>query len=464
MIRLNITDPNDDELSIPVRRNFVVQGTINGRVPEDAKLKVELFNDNDVLVRFVHTEIKNNKNIYTRHHYLTKCPRQEDPNDEKLINFGFPELIVKDLDKPLESLRDATIKCFFNNDCFKAIIVSASDILHGLEFGDGLSYCDENGNPYDYLQEGDYVIKVTLSNSSNKELASTFKRIKIETIKEAIIYRYSPKAHRLRMQEWGKTNGYFMESNLVCGYLDQYTDDWHYHMGLLKMYRANDIATYIHAKAHMFVYLIEEDSTSYKCELAYYQKNNLVSNPDKFVAYHYDIGEAKLKRTDGMIIEFKDNLEIYRIDEVNELAKENYFNLNEESLIDTHFIDYQVHTNRIAITGVLKPLQLDQSHFSLTYDNTYSITNKPAKIIYTIDDGKTIKKEERTLGLERYLNKSLGSSLYEFYNIFEIESDINVSINVLDEYGKELDYHTEFKIHFTNNEAPITPGSDNEAL
>lgn len=464
MTKISITIPSDKESSIPIRRNFVVQGRINGRVPNDAKFRIELFDSNNVLVRHVHTEIKNNTNVFTKYHFLTKCPRSEDPDDKKLISFGFPELIVEDINNPLASLKNATIKCFFNDKCFKAIIVSATDILHGLELDDGIGYLDENGNPYDYLKQGDYKIRCLLIDSRNRVIASDIKNIKIEEKKDTIIYRYSPKEHRERMYEWADLNGYCSSSDLIAGYLDQYTDTWNYHMGLLKMYRANDIASYKYSKTHMFVYLIEEDSTSYKCELAYLQKNKLVQDPNRFTAYHYDIGEARLKEIEGKIVEFKNNIEIYRIDEVNELAKENFFNLNEESIIDFHHNDYVVHTNKIAIAGAIKPLQQNPQDFSLTYDNTYDISNRPTKIVYKIEDGIGILKEEREFGLERYLDKSLGSSVLEFYNIFNIKSDVKITIDVYDGYGDKMDYQLEFNVHLTNNEAPITPGSDNEAL
>lgn len=464
MSKLFITIPSDTESSISIRRNFVVQGTISGKVPDDSRFIVELFDSNNNLVRHVHTETKNNTNVFTKYLFLTKCPRNEDPNDEKLIAFGFPELIVEDINNPLASLKNATIKCFFNDNCFKAIIVSATDILHGLEFEDGMGYLDEFGNPYEYLKKGEYKLRCSLIDSRDKVIASDVKYIKIEEKKNSIIYRYSPKEHRERMYEWAKETGYCASSDLLPGYLDQYTDSWNYHMGLLKMYRANDIAAYKYSKNHMFVYLIEEDSTSYKCELAYLQKNKLVADPNRFTAYHYDIGEAKLKETEGKIVEFKNNIEIYRIDEVNDLAKENFFNLNEESLIDSHFTDYEVHTNQIAIAGAIKPLQLNPQDFSLTYDNTYDITNKPTKIVYTIDDGIGIIKEERTFGLERFLDKSLGSSVLEFYNVLKIRTDVKITIKVYDSYGDEMDYHSEFVVHFTKIEAPITPDSDNEAL
>ena len=109
---------------------------------------------------------KNNKNLYLYYPGLTAYPDEIDPGRRGILDFGFPELMVRDIDNPLESFRDATIKCWYTDRQYKAVIVSASGKEQGRVFEDGV------------------------------------------------------------------------------GYLDAYMGKWLYHMGLLPMYRSNDIALY----------------------------------------------------------------------------------------------------------------------------------------------------------------------------------------------------------------------------
>ena len=201
-------------------------------------------------------------------------------------------------------------------------------------------------------------------------------------------------------------------------------------MGILPYYRSNDIAVYANAKVHMFVYLCDPGSTSYETELAYLQTKGQVEDKEMFKAYHYDIGEALLGKgkpyeRNGKICEFgDDDLWLYRIEEVNEKAKENVFDLSEETILDVHYDVKQVSVkagSRIAISGVVKPWQLKKEDVILKDDNTYEIHHEVSKIHYTIFDGEKTLEEKRSLLMERIDETSIGRSVYEFYNLFEIK-------------------------------------------
>ena len=463
-IDLIITIPSKEKPFIEYGRHFNVQGRIihNNSIPDDAILTVKLLDSNGKLLRQVSQNKKNNNNLYLDHPDLTLYPEEMDPGYEKLLDFGFPELLVKDLDKPSDSFNDATIKCWYSDDEFKAMIVSGTSRKQGRIFDDGISFVDEKGNAYEILEKGEYTIEVELSDNTGNLLAYISKPITIGKRESQSIVRFNPLAHRAKMIEWSRKMHFEIVDDTFPGYLEPYLGTWMYHMGLLPLYRANDIELYRDIPVHMFVYLTDPSSTSYETELAYLQSQNIIGNPDYFHAYHYDIGEAILGKDkkyerQGQILEFKDNeyLSLYRIDVVNDKAKENSFNLNEETIEDIIYdldnISIQAGST-IAITGVVKPWQIDPKYFHLRKDNTYEINNSVNKLIYRIDDGKTTKEECRALLMERIDRKSLGYSVYEFYNLFKIDSslkgkDLKLTVVACDLDGEKAEAIKQVKIH-----------------
>lgn len=459
--RLDITIPSQTYPLVEYRRDFAVQGKLEGAIFDGMILTVELFDDGGKLVRKVTNNKKNDERIYLDHPALTTYKEELDPGKEKLKAFGFPELLVKDLDDPLTSLADASIKCFYKDDSFKAIIVSGSDVTHGRIRESGMDYHDENGQPYESLKEGDYLLRVSLCDRDGNVLADDEKRIKIAIRKEAAIVRFNPVAHRQRMNEWCKENNFTIINDPLPGYLDPYLGKWYYHMGLLPYYRSNDLAVYAQAQVHMFVYLCDPHSTSYETELAYLQLEKRVGDDRWFKAYHYDIGEAILGKgkgfeRQGKILEFGKDEVLYlcRIDEVNEKAKENYFDLSEEGLIGSYYENRNIKVkvnSKIGIMGVVKPQQLDPEDLCFTAENICVFHNEINRIRYEIDDGLSVRCEERRLLMERYDEEPIGSSVYEFYHIFAFDEKDKGKIfifkaKVLDRNDKEYGVTQEFKI------------------
>lgn len=425
---IKITVPSMHERIIVPHKSFRVEGTFDGEIQDSYQLKIELLDDKNNVVRHVYSNTKNNHNIYF-HPELTKYV-DEDLDNKKLKEFGFPELIVKDINKPLDSFKDATIKCFFNDSIFKAVITNET---HGYYLDDGVNFTDENNNEYKSLQEGNYKIVAKLLDG-NDVISKDEVDIKIGKLNNSLICRFNPKSHKEKVIKWADENKFSTLRDPAVGYLDSYLGEWKYHMGLLKMYRANDVVLYVNSNVHMFIYCIDETSTSYITELAYLQKHNLVN--DKVNAYYYDLGEAQLLNRKANIYKFNDEcINVCRVDVVNKLAKDNYFNLNEESLINTYNIrgtrtlNIDEDINRIGIYGVLKPIQFDGDNFILNKDNTYDCRQYYDKIIYTING----KEYERKVGLSRYDNKDIGNSVFEFYNVFDIDDKVlDIEIKVYD--------------------------------
>lgn len=461
---LTIELPSGEQPLVEYGRHFNVHGEIKHEkeLPEDAVLTVRLLDSKGEVLRYALQNRKNNHNLYVYHPDLTAYPEEMDPKRKGIYDFGFPELLVKDMDNPMDSIKDATIKCWYSDNYYKAVIPSGTGTKQGMIFDDGVGFLDENGEPYPMLEMGDYQIEVELKASSGEILARAIKNIQIGKRESQAIVRFNPPEHKSKMIKWCRDNRYSVIKDLLPGYLDSYTGTWLYHMGLLKMYRANDIALYKDVPVHMFVYLIDPSSTSYETELAYLQTRRVIDDPKMFCAYHYDIGEALVGKGRayeryGKIVEFHEDeyLALCRVDVVNDKARENVFNLNEKAVTAMYFDINEVTVtagDTIAISGVVKPWQLDPKDFKLKSDNTYEIGDSVQELHYEIDDGETVKTQKRSLLMERIDKKPIGKSVYEFYNLFFIDPSwegkkLTIKVTPCDKCGEKKNASKKLTIH-----------------
>ena len=327
-IRLEITDPSEEDSIVDYRRHISVQGRIlyetgsgeetgkgepgegtvesgpgedgswtpEGRIPLGAGFTFLLKNEKGDVLREVGTDTKNNRNIYAYHPLLTTYPEEMDPGRRDFVAYGFPPLVVKSIASPMESLRDASIKAWFSDQEFKAMFVAATDMEHGLIFDDGMGFLGADGQPLDLLPEGNYVIEVLLRDEEGTELAIATRKIRIGSYPDVAIVRFNPPSHKARMLEWFKTKNIHVLNDLIPGYLDSYLGPWLYHKGLLPMYLAGDISQYANSVVHMFLYLLDPTSTSYSTELAFLEEQGVVENVERMHFYYYDIGEASLSK------------------------------------------------------------------------------------------------------------------------------------------------------------------------
>ena len=336
-IRLEITDPSEEDSIVEYRRHISVQGRIlyetgsgeetgeggpgegtvesgpgegtgeggpgedgswtpEGRIPLGTGFTFLLKNEKGDVLREVGTDIKNNRNIYAYHPLLTTYPEEMDPGRRDFVAYGFPPLVVKSIASPMESLRDASIKAWFSDQEFKAMFVAATDMEHGLIFDDGMGFLGADGQPLDLLPEGNYVIEVLLRDEEGTELAIATRKIRIGSYPDVAIVRFNPPSHKARMLEWFKTKNVHVLNDLIPGYLDSYLGPWLYHKGLLPMYLAGDISQYANSVVHMFLYLLDPTSTSYSTELAFLEEQGAVENVERMHFYYYDIGEASLSK------------------------------------------------------------------------------------------------------------------------------------------------------------------------
>ncbi len=452
-VRLSITIPSGEDPLVDYGRHFNVQGSIRSdrSLPDDAVFIIRLSDDKGHVLRHVKQHKKDNHNLYLDHPDLTSYPEETDPGRRGIAEFGFPELLVRDIGAPMDSFRDATIKCWYSDTCFKAVIASGTGPEQGRIFDDKVGLTDENGNPYPMLLPGDYLIEAELRTSGGKKIACAQKSIRIGRRRSQAIVRFNPLEHKRNMTRWCKKMGIGIETDVIPGYLDAYKGIWLYHMGLLPMYRANDIEMYKDVPIHMFFYLIDPTSTSYETELAFLQSEGEVKDPSMFHAYHYDIGEAvvgqgKPYERHGKVVEFPSDeyLALCRVDVVNGKAKENVYDLSgkavEQVIFDTDDVTVESGST-IAVTGVVKPWQSDPEDFRLRPDNTYEISDGVSELHYEISDGSEVKRETRKLLMERIDKDSIGTSVYEFYNLFTIDRKykgkvLTIRVTACDKHGE----------------------------
>lgn len=413
--------------------HFCVSGRIlpRGPLPDDASFRVCLYDAAGKLLRHTTSDRKNDMRQFLYHPQLTGYPEELDPGREKLRAFGFPEVLVKDPADPYASMRDSTIKCFFTDDGFKAIIISGTDKAHGMLLDDGIGFTDENGQPYDALPRGKYRLEAALS-VQGRILARADTVITIDPAEDTLICRFNPAAHKTNMWKWSVENGFSMQYDPLPGYLDPYLGKWYYHMGLLPMYRASDIAQYASSRVNMFVYLIDPESTSYSTELAWLQAHGAVGDPDRFRAYCYDIGEAVIgegtaSEMRGRIIPFArdEAVHICRIDTVKDSAEDNVYDLSGKDLLASSPASGTVEIragSRFAVMSVIKPVQLDPAAFSLRPDNTYEIAQSIDTIQYEFTCGDAHETHTRHTGLTRIdaNGENIGSSVFEGRHIFRV--------------------------------------------
>lgn len=440
MIKLEITLPSEEIGFVEYKRSFCVEGNIisDEIIKDNYELLINVFDINNNIVRQVRCN-KKYKDMYLAHPDLIKYKEELDPNLDKLRQFGFPLLVVDDIDNPFESLRKATIKAWYSDDKFKAIIVNASNVENGAIANDGLDLRDDEGKPYTLLEEGKYEIVVSLKDD-DKVLAITKKEFIIGKRSEQLICRFNPISHKNRMIDWIRNKDIAIINDLIPGYLEPYLGKWYYHMGLLTMYRANDLCLFDSANIVMFNYLIDQTSTSYETELGYLESIGVVDDEKRMAVYYYDIGEASIDNTIAKTLKFNKNEygHICRIDEVKNSECENKYYLDRRDAIKSHLnLDDVEVNNTFAIMGIIKPIQLDQNDFVLKNNNTYEMNDYPNIIRYTING----KIYDRYLNMERIESDSIGRSVFEFYNVFEIENEwknniLNIKVDCIYKKGR----------------------------
>lgn len=430
-VNIEITTPSNEFGFVEYKRSFCVEGKLISDAPisNDSKLIINLFDNNNNVVRSVHSDYINEP-IYAYYPGLITYGESEDENRLKMQEFGFPLLRVENINKPLETINKASIKCWHNNNSFKGIIISASSTNSGALFNSDFNLVDDDNNEFNLLDMGEYKLEIILL-SNDEVLAEVSKRIVIGKREKQLIGRFNPISHKNRLIKWCEDNNVSVIVDTLPGYLDSYLGNWKYHKGLLKTYRANDLCLFEDVDVCLFDYLIDKTSTSYETELGYLQKTNKMN---RVSTYYYNIGEAEVGDIEAKTLKFNNDEygRICRIDVLNTNCEDNVYYLDRRNVLKSIFDldNVTIDGSIIAIMGVIKPIQLNPNDFVLNDDNTYDMLDYPDIVRYRFNNKDII---DRKTNMERIDVNSIGNSVYEFYNVFDINDYVNgefIVINV----------------------------------
>lgn len=406
-MKLTITNPKAVEPVIAPGRHFLVAGYSDEAISPGSTLTVELSKDGEGTVRKITTSLFKNQQYILPKDGLTLYPLEADPELVKFKASGFLPLLVQEG----KDVHDYTQKAWYDEHTFKALVPSASLVANGACFDDGFGFVDAEGRSLEALAPGKYQLRVALI--KGELLAETIKELTIGANDDLLICRFNPEEQKKRIVQWALTKQLHYIQDDLPGYLNPYLGVWYYHMGLLTMYRACDLAEYAQAtNIHLFLYNLTFDSTSYASELALLQHKGVV---DQLHVYHYANGE------NGTIVEFKSEeyLKVVRMEYADVNTRENHYDL---TAAHQFIAEGPLEARTIGLHVIVKPLQLPQTAFILQNDNTYRIEEELAYLRYCFDDGQDICYFQKKTGLIRYQDSAIGESLFEAFHLFELEA------------------------------------------
>ncbi|WP_195270094.1 hypothetical protein [Eubacterium sp. 1001713B170207_170306_E7] len=413
---LNIETPSETETTIAPGRSFYVLGSIeNGSsIPDNAVLTVSLADEEGRPVRNVTASVKGNTSLYLPSSLNYYSPVTE----EEIKNSGMPELISKD---PVNGsdFNNASIKCYYNDDAFYAMIAGGNDI-------DQMNWRDENGVPYPELSEGDYTITATLEAPDSTVLAQAQKAITVGVSENKILARFSPDEHLSFVKAWADDNGYRIYSDPFPGYWSQSV-----FCEILPEWRAADALEYAAGKVHCVLYNLKKTSSSYSVELGALQAQGVIDNPERMAYYYYNIGEPSLT-VEGSTVSAElealsagQKVAFTRAEIITGTTDENTYDTADTvtgtDLNTKDGITCGSAGETLALYGVTAPIQLDAEDIIDNGDNSYTLNNKITRLHYDITgDGVDLDVDKAVDTLTR---KS-GTSELEFKHDIPIDESM----------------------------------------
>lgn len=465
-IVITIKTPSDVENTIATGRHFKILGTLEGQIPEDAILRVSLFDCNGNEVRYAQTCHKGTDSVSTEAYKGDEIEVFSEDSKFEDVSYTAPEMVVKDVEHPEDSFRDATIKCIYTDEKFYALIVSATDVEHGLAEDDQYNLLDEYGNPYDALTEGKYTVSAVMTSNSGEVLGSAERSFTIGNNRGTIIHEITnrtviEKGGNDLLFDWTVENDFGLLFDLLPGFFGEY-----YQMSTLPMSVGAETAEYMQGPIEVLLYNNTETSASYCLEMPrYMQLTHTVEDEELANYYVFDIGEPRIGEQTAQIVSIDDEqIHICRIDQVDGATENGIFITTEEQITssDLNAEDgWSVSPDGyFAIAGVVRPYQLQDDELvqSPTIYSFYEYLNGPASLVYTFTpkekpaDIITVTKD---MGIERkdtLDEKAHAKSVYEFYNVFDVaafttDSDYIVSVQMLDRNGNAVNgWYAEFEL------------------
>ncbi len=456
-----ITVPSVMESTICSGRDFYVQGSFSGMdLPEDAIVSVEVENALGDVVRTVSNNIKGNTNLNVNYEKLSYY-NAADPLRNDLLTSGMPDLIYDPVRGIADSFRDATIKCYYDNNSFCALIPGGQTAT---SIDNGMNWVDGDGVPFTAFAAGSYTITVTVADNAQNPLGSATKAMTIGDTANKLLTRFSPATHLSAATAFANANslriyndpfpGYWSKGSLFCE--------------ILPAWRAADATEYLSGMVHFLIYNVKASATTYAVEIGTLQSVKDIES--RLASYYYDIGEPVLPDADqtaGTVTAFEqgDKLALTRAETVNTAGDDGVYNQDNPDVAayDLDLADGVKAEvgDTLALYGVTAPIQIDDADIVYKGDNAYTLNNKIAKLSYDITvDGETTSFEKAVT-----LNRKSGGwdnfSELEFRHLLAIDESmkgetVSVAVTGYDAHGAKVAGTDEsFSIQVAGDEEPL---------
>lgn len=440
---LNVPNFN---FTIAPGRDFYVLGSIDGEVPENMLLIVSLYRDSDSkLVRRVFTDTKDNKDGL---HYNYPEITLVGTSDIQLVRDSLmPDLVYDGSD--LETFKDQFLKCYYDDHNFTAT-------FNGGRYTFDVNPIDENGVPYEDIQEGEHTVVVEAFSTAGVSIGRNEFHVTIGITADKFMSRFSPSAHYENLLAFAEETGHTVYIDDFSGlfydvpFLVNYPQEMQ--IWINRKWQFMNGIEYEKGRVHFLIYNVSPTSTTWKVELATIQNTQGVDDPNRLVSYFYDIGDMNVGGVIGKFEQFPldERMHLYRVDYQTGNSQENYINTNDLLNIES---DFDLSDGVTALTGevislygVVKPIQVDPS--DLIFDETqseFTINNRISTVQYTFTGDNVLYSENRDVGLVRsFVGGSEYLSLLEFKHDFEVQEawagkEITVVMEAFDTHGNLID-------------------------
>ncbi len=446
-IDMEIIFPSVSQSQVAPDRDFYVIGNINGFVPNDAKLEVVVSKDAKVLRKIV-SQKKDDKSSLNIDYQLLSYYAGTDRSP--LLNSMMPDLVY-DKSNP-QSMNYPWIKAYFNDKHFTALVNNSQTYSTDVNY-------DQNGNLYQPLVNGEYQLHVYIKNSQNQVLGHASKVVKIGHFANRVLSRFSPTNHFERVLKEAGENNYQVLLDPFPGYWSPGSfiselSSSNIFAEILPKWRHADLAEYQNGIAHFYIYNVKESSATYNVEVGTLQQQQVIANNNRLICYYYKWGEPELSNSKSPIERFSSNdyLAITRVDKADTSTKENSLDVNKlNSVVHDEKLSDGVNLgeiNKVAVSGVVRPIQNTPSDIQKLSNNSFVIKNKIKTLSYELSCNGQTRFENKEVGMERLINNKSNPSLLEFYSLLSIPSEwqnkeIKVTVRGYDVYGKYVEGTTE---------------------
>ena len=456
-LRIIIDFPSDGQGQlIAPERNFKVIATVEGgTIPDDAIVRVSFLDSNGKEVRYTQSSRKGIGNV--DHSWMTdselayRYPDRDTKFEE--VAYLAPELVVRDINDPMGTCNDATVKCIYMDNSITALITSATDLKYMNDSKGLFHFTDADGKALTSLPEGQYTLRITISDKDAKVLALTDKPIRIEIPVGIIIFRFGMNEVMSLAMKYADENS-----------LKYLTDPLPGIYGL--EFEAADVAPgfqaemaeYLTSPTYIVNYDINQTSVSFR-EITFMCQT--FGRTDSARVLCMDIGEADVAGNKGKLVEIPNEapIHIYRCDVVSgDAADQNYDTSGKQTeSTDVVIADgFKVEAGKpFAISGAIRPYQLPEDEIIINTDNPMmsQMTNGISEIEYTFTTENTLLRRTKPAGLARSEKGDFSNiSVMEFYNVFDANllekgKSYEVDIRAIDKKGNPVaGYTASFRI------------------